>query len=378
MKGKNNRRSKNNPHPAALLLLKWYSQNRRDLPWRQSRDPYKIWLSEIILQQTRVEQGLPYYERFVERFPQVKKLAAANMQEIAKLWQGLGYYSRAQNLHDAALQVCEEFGGVFPCQYQSLIKLKGVGDYTASAVASIAGGESVPALDGNAFRVFSRLFDIHEPIDKPASRVIFRETAFDMMKDLPAGDFNQAIMDLGALICKPVKPLCTSCPVQDFCPSKLGGWKNLPVKKPKNKAKVIELHYLVFLSGEDVLMQQRGKSGLWKNLCDFPALSTAPLAEDGSYSDDFTEKLNELWGENLKKISLLQPEKCGARITHLLTHRKISAEFWRINITGKRPNPAQKSFFWTLKQDIEKQALPKLLEKFLQNNGKSRKTSIFV
>lgn len=368
MKGKKPKDSKSKPHPATLLLLQWYGQNKRELPWRQSRDPYKIWLSEIILQQTRVEQGLPYYERFVERFPEVQQLAAADMQEVAKLWQGLGYYSRAQNLHHAAFQVCEEFGAIFPSDYDSLIKLKGVGDYTASAIASIAGGEIVPALDGNAFRVFSRLFDIHEPIDKPASRAIFRESALAMMEGVPPGDFNQAVMDLGATLCKPHNPICNSCPVRDFCPSKSGEWKKLPVKNPKNKAREMQIHYLIFSHDMRVLMQQRGKKGLWKNLCDFPAISKTPISEDQNFSADFKEKLNEIWGEKQIKKVRFEPENCGITVSHLLTHRKIKAEFWRIKMMGKCPEAAATSFFWIPEEDVEKQAIPKILEKFLQKS----------
>lgn len=365
MKGKNNSKEKKKPHHPGQALLTWYYGNKRNLPWRQTTDPYKIWLSEVILQQTRVDQGLPYYERFVEKYPDVKSLASARMEEVAKLWQGLGYYTRAQNLHGAAKQVCKELKGKFPTCYAELKKLKGVGDYTASAVASISSGEMVPAIDGNAFRVFSRLFEITEPIDKPATREIFRELAIELMTGLPSGDFNQAVMELGALVCRPKNPDCPSCPLRDYCPSRSGAWENLPVKGVKKKPLEMGLHYLLFFSGTRVLMQRRGRSGLWKNLCDFPSLNHAPIGFKEAPSEELNEKITEIWGPNAAMAQFGKPESLEIKLTHLLTHRKISAEFWRLHVHGKHVTTADKSFFWIPADQVSEQALPKLLEKFL-------------
>ena len=367
MKRKKRSVSKNAPHPAAVSLLHWYKENKRDLPWRQTGNPYKIWLSEVILQQTRVEQGLPYYERFVERFPDVKSLAQAQMEEVAKLWQGLGYYTRAQNLHEAAIQVCKDFNGEFPTVYHELMKLKGVGDYTASAVASISAGETVPAIDGNAYRVFSRLFVIEEPIDKPATRKIFRRVALDLMIGLPAGDFNQAVMELGARICKPRRPDCSSCPLLAFCPSKTGKWENLPVKSKKKKLMEMNLHYLLFFNGDKVLMQRRGKTGLWKNLTDFPSVENPPEHRINPDNPNFIDKIREIWGAQQGLEVFSKPEPYQWILSHALTHRRIKAEFWKIKMRGATILPSGNDYFWIHIKDAPKQALPKIMEKFFVN-----------
>ena len=217
-------------------LIKWYLQNKRDLPWRNTIDPYFIWLSEIMLQQTRVAQGMPYFFAFTEAFPTVFDLAKASEQEVLKLWQGLGYYSRARNLHKTAQYVAFELDGKFPDNYKALLSLKGVGDYTAAAIASFSYNEVVPVVDGNVFRVLSRVFDIEADISQPASKKIFQELAMELMpKDHPA-IFNQAIMEFGALQCVPKNPDCTICVMNDGCLAlKMDKVNQLPVKLKKTK-----------------------------------------------------------------------------------------------------------------------------------------------
>ena len=211
----------------ADILLDWYSREGRDLPWRRTRDPYRIWLSEVILQQTRVAQGTEYYLRFVGRFPDVRSLASASEDEVLKLWQGLGYYSRARNLHAAARQVVDDFGGRFPTTFAGVRSLRGVGDYTAAAVCSAAYSLPYAAVDGNVYRVLSRLFDIAEPIDTASGRRLFAELARSQLDERDPGRYNQAIMDFGALRCTPSPPRCGECPFGDRClapaPSSRGG-----------------------------------------------------------------------------------------------------------------------------------------------------------
>jgi A/G-specific adenine glycosylase len=368
MKGKNKRESKNSAHPLTLALVNWYSVNQRDLPWRQSKDPYIIWLSEVILQQTRVEQGLPYFLRFSEAFPDVQSLATADMQHVAKLWQGLGYYSRAQNLHTAAKQVLEDFHGIFPNRYHDLIKLKGVGEYTAAAVASIAAEEPVPALDGNAFRVFSRLFEIKEFPDKPGGRMVFRQAALSLIEGVSPSDFNQAVMELGALVCKPLNPLCSSCPLREFCPSKHGGWENLPLKKNKPAVKKMDIHYLVLTSENRVLMQKRGKEGLWKNLHDFPMLEEIRTAAGPSIENAIKQWIIQ----NLKKKKDIERFKIlnnrPLAIEHQLTHRKITARFWELSLEANDPKPRHSNLYWLNMTEMEKAPVPKIIEKYLSKS----------
>jgi len=198
-------------------ILQWYAQNKRDLPWRKTRDPYRIWLSEIMLQQTRVAQGIPYYHRFIKSFPKVEDLAAASEEEVLKLWQGLGYYSRARNLHATAKLISEEYQGKFPSTYKELIKLKGVGDYTASAIASICFDAPEAVVDGNVYRVLARYFGVNTPINSAAGISYFKELAQSVMDSAEIRDYNQGIMEFGAIQCAPKKPYCLHCPLNDSC-----------------------------------------------------------------------------------------------------------------------------------------------------------------
>lgn len=261
-------------------LVQWYASEARDLPWRTTTDPYKIWLSEVILQQTRIDQGLAYYERFIERFPKVQDLASAETDELMKYWEGLGYYSRARNLHHTAKTISNEFEGRFPDNWQALLKLKGIGPYTARAIGSLAFDNQVAVLDGNVFRVFSRYTADFSPIDLPPTRDAFQlvldswvESATKKLSDnkLP-GKFNQAMMDLGATICTPRNPKCEMCPLENDCQAKSKSLiSELPQKAKKLKRKTVYFHfYIIFGENEDIYVRRRPASGLWPNLWEIP------------------------------------------------------------------------------------------------------------
>jgi A/G-specific adenine glycosylase len=290
-------------------LMHWYGANKRDLPWRRSKDPYRIWLSEIILQQTRVNQGMDYYLRFVDKYPDIKALAAASEQEILKMWQGLGYYSRARNMLATARDIQENHGGRFPDSYDQIIKFKGIGPYTAGAVASIAFDEPFPVIDGNVKRVITRLFGIHEPVN--TSKAVKRIEAIlqEMIDRKNPGDFNQALMEFGAIHCKPQKPLCEHCPLSHICKAKLNNEVDkLPVIQRKTKPESRSLNYIVMLSIRDdevfFLMRKRTGKDIWKNMYDFP------LLEDGLF--------------DLGKAKLL---RISSIYKHQLSHQQLIARF---------------------------------------------------
>lgn len=255
------------------LLLDWYDANKRDLPWRKAKDPYHIWVSEVMLQQTQVDTVIPYYERFLARFPTLDDLAEAKEEEVLKQWEGLGYYSRARNLHQAVQEVKERYGGEIPQDPQAIARLKGVGAYTAGAIASIAFGLAEPAVDGNVMRVLSRLLLVEEEIDRPRTRRLFEEIVRPLIPKERAGDFNQALMELGALVCTPKTPQCLTCPVQEVCRAYPAGRQaELPVKGKKRKPKTVHLVAGVVLSGDMVFIRKRPDEGLLAKMYEFPAV----------------------------------------------------------------------------------------------------------
>src|SRR5690606_24908055 len=263
------------------LILIWFDKNKRNLPWREDQDPYKIWLSEIILQQTRVAQGLDYYLKFIENFPTVKHLAEADETEVLKLWQGLGYYSRARNLHFTARYIVENLNGKFPDNFTDLLQLKGVGEYTAAAIASIAFHEAVPAIDGNAFRVYARYYNIDIDIATPRAKKYFFELGKAIMDLKRPGDFNQAVMELGATVCTPVNPKCEICPVNESCEALAKNTVNqLPVKSKKVKVKHRNFHFLEISDGENFLIKKRTENDVWKNLYNFPLFETTSIEDE--------------------------------------------------------------------------------------------------
>ncbi|GAL73754.1 A/G-specific adenine glycosylase [Nonlabens ulvanivorans] len=315
------------------LLIKWYEIHKRDLPWRATQDPYRIWLSEVILQQTRVNQGLPYYENFVNTYPTVYQLAAAPQENVLKLWQGLGYYSRARNLHMAAQQVVD-MGGLFPDSYKELLKLKGVGDYTAAAIASFAYKEVVPVVDGNVYRVLSRIYGISTPINESAGIKEFKKLASQLIDHNQPDVYNQAIMEFGALQCLPRNPDCGTCPFSDDCIALSDNRiDELPVKIKKAKVKKLHHHYIVLQTPQDnTMLQERPQSGIWAGLFEFPFIES-----DGALlSVEFRDKLQqqEWWSGFRFRESVYNHDP----IIHKLSHRKIHAYFWIVEIDQEIEN----------------------------------------
>lgn len=303
-------------------IITWYLQNKRALPWRDTRDPYVIWLSEIILQQTRVEQGLPYFHRFLDNFPTVADFAGATESQVLKLWQGLGYYSRARNMLFTAKQVCNLYAGVFPVLYDELIKLKGIGDYTAAAISSFSSDEAKPVLDGNVFRVLSRYFGIEVPINSPAGRKEFIQVAREMIIGQLPSVYNQAIMEFGALQCKPKSPSCSACPLQSSCYALRNNLINaLPVKEKKLKKRVRYFNYFICVNADSLLVHQRRTADIWQEMFDFPLLET-----ENDYkgcTSDFQIEVERFFGATCKVTHLGQKK-------HLLTHQTIYVEFFAL------------------------------------------------
>lgn len=294
--------------------MNWYSTAKRDLPWRNTRDPYKIWLSEIILQQTRVDQGLDYYNRFVEHFPTVSDLALASERQVLKLWEGLGYYSRARNLHATAKHVHFELGGVLPCTYVGLLSLKGVGPYTAAAIASIAFGLPEPVIDGNVFRFASRYFGIEKDISKVSSRSFFLKILKEVIPSENAAMFNQAMMEHGAMICKPA-PNCASCHFREDCYArKKSRIQHLPIKTAKTKVTEVHMHYFIYTDGEHTAMRVRD-SAIWQGLYEFELIE-APAPEC----------------DVLEHVTIGKHIKSCKPVKHLLSHRRLWVSFHEIKL----------------------------------------------
>jgi A/G-specific adenine glycosylase len=316
------------------VLIKWYLQNKRDLPWRKTNNPYLIWLSEIMLQQTRVAQGTPYFFSFTTAFPTVFDLAAANEEQVLKLWQGLGYYSRARNLHKTAQFVANDLSGIFPDNYNDLLKLKGVGEYTAAAIASFSYNEAVPVVDGNVFRVLSRYFDVETDIASASAKKEFAALGFELMpKDNPAV-FNQAIMEFGALQCVPKSPDCGICVFNSSCAALQKKKVNqLPVKSKKLKVRNRYFNYLVVSDDNDnTIIQKRTDKGIWHNLYEFPLIETdAP--------EDFNGISNIIQNQFFKNNIVKSMEDCNDKsIIHKLSHQHLHIKFWKIKVDGTIKN----------------------------------------
>jgi len=313
-------------------ILIWYAQNKRTLPWRRTRDPYKIWLSEIMLQQTRVVQGTPYYLKFIANFPTVHDLAEASEEQVLKLWQGLGYYSRARNLHATAKMVVEEYGGSFPDSYEGLLKLKGVGDYTASAIASICFDEPQPVVDGNVYRVLARYFGVDTPINSTEGIKYFKDLAREVMNAENIRDYNQGIMEFGAIQCAPKKPYCLHCPLDESCVAlQENRIDKLPVKLKKTKVRNRYFNYLVPVfkteTGEmKTLLRQRKGKGIWQNLWEFPLLES----ENEISFEKVKKGLSEVLVLNDSPEVIPHNEKL---IVHKLSHQHLHTRFWMVNTT---------------------------------------------
>ncbi|UGS23910.1 A/G-specific adenine glycosylase [Flavobacterium channae] len=338
-------------------LIHWYLQNKRDLPWRNTTNPYWIWLSEIMLQQTRVAQGLPYFLTFTEAFPTIFDLAKADEEQVLKLWQGLGYYSRARNLHATAKYIAFELNGEFPSSYKELLKLKGVGEYTAAAIASFSYNEPVAVLDGNVFRVLSRYFNVDSDISLPKTKTEFQNLAQEVLaKDNPAL-FNQAIMEFGALQCVPKNPDCNSCVLNSSC----AGLQNkrvdeLPVKNKKIKITKRYLNYLVLKDLDNkMIVQKREGKGIWENLYEFPLLETKTQLSDS----EAINQIEDLDFFNLKpsEIIVLNPNI----IVHKLSHQHLHIRFVELHFDSKLPDSKSIS-------EIEKLPFPIVIHNFMASN----------
>ncbi len=336
-------------------LIAWYLHHKRDLPWRNTRDPYRVWLSEIILQQTRVAQGLPYYLKFVEAYPTVKDLADAPEDDVLKNWQGLGYYTRARNLHKTAQIISNELHGEFPTTYKDLIKLKGVGDYTASAVASICFNKPEAVVDGNVYRVLARIFGITTPINTPAGHREFKTLARLLLDPSQPGIFNQAVMEFGARYCLPQNPDCDPCIFRTHC---MAYQKNtvgsLPVKIRPKPVTNRYFNYLVVISdNEKTLLQQRIKKGIWHKLYEFPLIET-----DEEIELDQLQKMLE-YQSFTKNLDLHSPVLYNEKpIVHKLSHQHLHTRFWIVGTTSARDNFIDISA-------IENYAVPVLIGNFV-------------
>lgn len=338
-------------------LAVWYSENKRPLPWRDTNDPYVIWLSEIILQQTRVEQGLPYFYRFLEKYPDVASFAAADEDSILKLWQGLGYYSRARNMLKTARMVRERYDGKFPQTYTELIGLKGIGEYTASAIASFSSNEPRAVLDGNVYRVLARYLGIIEPVNNLKGQKIFRGAAYELLDKQNPGLQNQAMMELGAMICKPKNPACGICPVRLGCYAFVNNATTvLPVKLKKPKVRDRFFNYFLVTDGEMILMNKRDETDIWANMYDLPLIETPALLLSNNLHNFI--KVKEVFGEDVKIVETLPV------ITHLLTHQRLHVQFIKI----KSPSVTlQKNWFFTPVESLKMFAMPKIIFIFLKN-----------
>jgi A/G-specific adenine glycosylase len=339
-------------------ILCWFDKNKRSLPWRNDKDPYQIWLSEIILQQTKVIQGLPYYNKFIHAFPTIKHLANASEDEVLKLWQGLGYYSRARNLHYTAKEIVKKYNSVFPKDYKTILKLKGIGPYTAAAITSFAYNLPYAVVDGNVIRLLSRYFGVQTSFDSSKGKKEFQLLAEELLIKEKAGKNNQAIMEFGALQCVPKSPNCSICPLQNEC---FAFNNNLVFQLPKRAKKLkIKKRFFDFLiiTQNDKLFIQKRKKGIWKGLYQFPLIEHEDeKSEREIRTSDGWKKIFEKTRTKITKISF--------PIKHQLTHQTIYARFWHINTNSFLP----KNTICIRKEELIQYPIPKLLEKYLKNIG---------
>jgi A/G-specific adenine glycosylase len=341
------------------ILEKWYEKNKRDLPWRRTKDPYRIWVSEIILQQTRIGQGWDYYLRFLEKFPDLHALTEAEEEDVLKLWQGLGYYSRARNMHAAAKEIMNQHQGRFPETYDEIRKLKGIGDYTAAAISSIAFNISSTVVDGNVLRLFSRFFGIREPVDTQKGKSAILVKAKEMISPEHPGDFNQAIMEFGALQCKPGIPDCNNCPLKSDCVAfQKNSIAEYPFKSKMQGQRNRYFHYLFITTGREknrsAFLKKRIGNDIWKNLFDFPLIETEKAVSQKKLI--LLKEWNDLFSG--KKVVLLKESKT---YRHILTHQIIVAKFYHLEIsTG-----SSLLFLKVAFQDVGKYPVPRLVEKYL-------------
>ena len=338
----------------AATLIHWYAENKRELPWRETTDPYRIWISEIILQQTRVVQGLEYFNRFMLRFPDVRALAEAPGDEVMKYWQGLGYYSRARNLHAAAKEIVEKFGGEFPRNYSDVLTLKGIGEYTAAAICSFAWKLPYAVVDGNVYRVLARIFGIDTPIDSNAGKKVFSGLAAELLDRRHPDLYNQAIMDFGAIQCTPKVPVCLYCPLRENCVALASAQvENLPVKAGESVVLPRYFNYLhIHCRGVNLLARREAKD-IWQNLYEYPLIETGQETELEvlQQTPAYLELMQEA-GEIQILRSFIMPK-------HVLSHRIIYARFYEIEV--ERFSPAMQRFLQVPEEELEQYAVSRLI-----------------
>ncbi|MFZ8835837.1 MAG: A/G-specific adenine glycosylase [Flavobacteriales bacterium] len=333
-------------------LLNWFETNQRSLPWRETPSSYTIWLCEIIMQQTRIDQGMEYWNRFVEQWPTVHDLANADENDVLKMWQGLGYYSRARNLHRGAKMISTEFNGEFPNNAKAWQKIPGVGPYTAAAISSICFGEATPAIDGNVYRVLSRYLDVVEPIDRPAGKKPIEDFSNEWIDRNQPGKHNESLMELGALICTPRNPKCLDCPLQEGCKNfqtTPGTTPMPPIKAGKTPVKPLHIAFHVVTDGERVWMRQRGNGSFWAQLWEFPSTESAQATD----FPDFPFKPG--------KSSIVGIGKWNTPFQHILSHRRLTCEFW-VWKTNAGFNP--KEGLWLSWDEARALPIPQAIDRF--------------
>ena len=337
------------------IVLYWYISNQRDFPWRKSKSAYRVWLSEIILQQTKTSQGLSYYNKIIKTFPTIKELAEASEEQILKLWQGLGYYSRARNLHFTAKYIQNNLDGVFPNDYNSLIKLKGIGPYTAAAISSICFNEKRAAVDGNVYRILARVFNIDTAINSSKGIKTFQELANSLISDRNPGDYNQSMMDIGATICTPKNPKCNQCPLNSICHAHDNNtFDNLPVKIKKTKIKHRNFNYLCIEYNGNFLMKKRTQKDIWKNLYDFPLIEGDRIPQENDI--DYKKLLNSI----LENEIIAEKTK---HYKHQLSHQKLHITIKYIK-TKKLYN--DNDFLKVNRRQVKELPFPKPIERFFE------------
>jgi len=339
------------------VLTDWYTRNKRDLPWRETKNPYNIWVSEIILQQTRVNQGLSYYYKFIDKFPDIFVLANSDIDELLIIWQGLGYYSRARNMHFTAKDIVENYKGIFPEEHSGLLKLKGIGEYTASAIASISFNKRTPALDGNVFRVLARIFGISESTQTKAGKDVFKNKASELMNNNNPGIFNQALMEFGSLQCTPLNPKCSICPIASHCFAYKHDFINsLPAKKQKIKQSIRYFNYLYIIYNNHTFIEKRTKNDIWKLLYQIPLIETDELLSLSYLTNN--KRFKEIFG---KLSPIIEPQHID--IKHVLSHQKLHSRFYRVTL-DQIDNNALSEFIKVPINELSDYSMPALLLKY--------------
>ncbi len=348
-------------NPFSKKIIRWYEQNKRDLPWRDTKDAYLIWLSEIILQQTRVEQGMAYYLKFAKEFPTVKHLAKAENEKVMKLWQGLGYYSRARNLHATAKTITDKYKGKFPNQYDDILLLKGVGEYTAAAIVSFAFNKPYAVVDGNVYRVLSRVFGIETPIDCSQGKKEFYSLANELIDKKNPATHNQAIMEFGAIQCKPVSPDCSICPLNTMCLAySKKQVSEFPIKVKKTNVRNRYFNYIVLNYKSTTAINKRGEKDIWMNLYDFPLIETGKELNEEQFLK------SEDWKRFIATTKYIV-KSASTRYKHILSHQKIYARFWEIDCKEPFENLLPNNCITIKKRDIHRYAVPKLIENYIES-----------